>query len=283
MDNQPTVYDKVERKSHPAKLDSICYENFLYDIAPDFATFDDGTTKVSFIEDTILSKEIEPQFAKLLNEINDTLDTIAYNSTFPEPLRERLAYNIIIQYLRMPQIKQATQQLNDDILPKMVRLFQQGLAKELGDEQIAKLQLNSKYDVSRTFYEQTFGSEELVNTFSKAILDNRWIFLYSPDGGFYSSDNPCVVIQSTNSRPFCLGLAQFGSEIIYPILPELAVIIYDRNYYSDLEVSDNSVNYAQFEHIAHINLNIYEQAKRFVFSKKCDFKLVEQYTYNGET
>ena len=97
MDNQPTVYDKVERKSHPAKLDSICYENFLYDIAPDFATFDDGTTKVSFIEDTILSKEIEPQFAKLLNEINDTLDTIAYNSTFPEPLRERLAYNIIIQ------------------------------------------------------------------------------------------------------------------------------------------------------------------------------------------
>ena len=49
MDNQPTVYDKVERKSHPAKLDSICYENFLYDIAPDFATFDDGTTKVVVI------------------------------------------------------------------------------------------------------------------------------------------------------------------------------------------------------------------------------------------
>lgn len=270
------AYDKVQNKAHPITLNSFCYVDFLYDIDSQFATLDDGTINSKYIEKSFFY-DIETEYSKFLEELNNSLSNISEAGVFPENMRQKLAYFIVIQFLRMPKIKEDTEHFNDAFMPEMLRIFKEGLAKELGDNNLENLNINAKYDASRMHFKQNFGNDAIVGEFVNAILKNRWIFVYSPEGDFYTSDDPCVVIQSTNSRPLCMGLDQFGSEIIFPINPKLAVIIYDRKYYTDLEVPDNSVNTASYEHIAHINLNIYENADRFVISKKSDFEIINQY------
>ncbi|MCR5573732.1 MAG: DUF4238 domain-containing protein [Bacteroidaceae bacterium] len=275
--NEPCAFDKVEMGSHPTTLDSICIEKFMYDIAPEFSCLEDGSSKQTILEDDFFDHIIERGYSKLLGEINDSLLSIVNAGFFPDVLREKLAFYLVVQFLRMPTVKKETQQFCDDVLPKLSEIFKEGLAIESGNQDFVKLSVIPKYDASRMHFKYNYGNEEILSLFTHAILINRWIFLYSPDGDFYTSDNPCVVIQHTNFRPFCMGLAQYGSEIIFPISPYLSVIIYDRKYYKELDVPDNSVNIANFEHIAHVNLNIYVHAKRFVLSKKCDFNIIEQY------
>jgi len=270
------AYDKVQNKAHPITLNSFCYENFLYDIDSQFATLDDGTNNSKYIEKNFFY-DIETEYSKFLEEINNSLSDIYKNGVFPEKMRQKLAYFIVIQFLRMPKVKEETKRFNDAFMPEMLSIFKEGLAKESGDDNLEKLNINAKFDASRMHFKQNFGNDEIVGEFVNAILNNRWIFVFSSEGDFYTSDTPCVVHQSINSRPLCMGLAQYGSEIIFPIIPKLAVIIYDRNFYTDLEVPDNSVNAASYEHIAHINLNIYENAYRFVISKKSDFDIINQY------
>ena len=139
-----------------------------------------------------------------------------------------LAEQIVIQFLRHPKMRKYDLALFDEVCPKMIRLFQQGLATELNDPNIAELNIGIKKDDVVLHATQSYLNDEIVSRFAKDLSHNLWTFVYSSEKRFMTSDNPIVCIQQLpDERPFDLGLNQKGAIKDFALSPDLLLIVMD--------------------------------------------------------
>lgn len=93
---------------------------------------------------------------------------------------------------------------------------------------------------------------------------------------FYTSDFPIVVnAYVPHVKSICMGLAQYGGELLVPLSPNLSISIYDRDYFKDKEKFDSCFIVADNEEVLRRNWRIYLYAKRHVFSFNNDFRMIE--------
>lgn len=266
------VFNKNKSKSYSNAVDNICLIDNFYKISNEYLK-NCSVSKLSelSIEVDYFAKHVESNLGKILTELEERKKDCVKNKlqSFPMPLNDKflLAQQIVIQFLRHPKMRLWDNDFNDEIIPKMIRLMQQGLAIERNNPDIAKLNIKCTYDEVVSHATHLFMNEELIDKFATDIAANLWTFLHSPQNDFCTSDNPVVCIQHyPNERPFNCGLNQKGVKIFFALSPSLLLLIMDKNESSGVDcrfglVNDFGLNlfnnslYSQSEYIFNYNNN----------------------------
>jgi len=284
------TYDKNLSKKYCADISSVCEINDFYKISNDYIEENPEYEGAELmIECDYFAQNIEPKYSELLNRLisckNECLIDKCKNIGFSYKDKRIIAAHIVIQYLRLPHIRTETIQLFDDIMPKMIELTK-ALASEGNDNDFNDLKIVAHCEPAILHASNTFMNDEFVNKFSEALANNYWSFLVSEKGNFYTSDFPIVVEPHVpNVRPMYLGLAQYGSELTFPISKDIVITMWDREYFADKRTEDCKFYLIDEKEERRQNLLRYFNARRHVFSFYDDFQPIElctKYLNNGK-
>lgn len=286
------AYDKIASSQRVPSIDSVCQEVNLYAISEQFRKENkekmNYDLNVNFLEKEIFAHDIESSYNKALGVLDsmkdDFLAGIAFERLSYEEKRD-LAGFIIIQYLRMPHIRDYV--VDDRIRMEHANLdmIQHIMAETTGDENFRNIKIDVEVDKAVLHAQTTYLNPEFLFPLMDIMANNFWIFKVSKNNDFYTSDFPVVVEPHVKeAKPIYLGLAQYGGEITFPITPGLAVSIYDKEYFPDKKDLDSSFLEVDDKEIRRLNLMRYFYAKRYVFSLKNDFELVKSFlSFNDNT
>lgn len=227
------VYNRQVPKPFPKNVDEVCQIPYFYKITDEYLSENpQENLNALSLEVEYFAHYIEPNWGAILNEISRRKEDCVQrkSSLFPMVGNDKylLAEQIVIQFLRHPKMRKYDLALFDEVCPKMIRLFQQGLATELNDPNIAELNIGIKKDDVVLHATQSYLNDEIVSRFAKDLSHNLWTFVYSSEKRFMTSDNPIVCIQQLpDERPFDLGLNQKGAIKYFALSPDLLLIMMD--------------------------------------------------------
>lgn len=236
VDNPTYFLNACNRKAakpYTVNVEDICQIPHFYRISEEYITENpqDNLNPLS-LEVEHFAENVETNFTSILEEILRRKERCVQLGTDTFPMLENdkylLAEQIIIQFLRHPKVRKSDLDLFDDFYPKMLRLFQEGLAIELNNPGIAELQIGIKKDDAVLHAKHTYLNDEILTSFTNDLSKNLWTFVYSPENLFMTSDNPVVCVQQfQNERPLNLGLNQKGAIKFFAIFPDLLLIMMD--------------------------------------------------------
>lgn len=274
-------FDKISGKEYPSNVDEICGEDYFYKLSNEFILANpEYDNKELLIELEYFRDNVEPAYLDLLKCLDDRCTYCAENKHNSFLLEDddklEIAKHIIIQFLRLPYVRNSANKMTEDVLPKMIRLFKYGLAKEKKCPELSELSIGYRFDPVANHAQITFMNGELVDFFARSLCEGYWTFLYSPEEKFMTCDCPILIKQhSPESRLMCMGLTQYGSELYFVFSPKLAVQIYERSYFNLENQKDGVFGEVTQEGIDRINMLNYCHAKRRIISKKGDFSFVK--------
>ena len=231
------------------------------------------------IETDHFAHTIEPLYAQFLKQIDEIKgEWVTGNDHYRLNYLEKreFALHIVTQYFRMPQIGDVM--VNDYIRMEkagmdMVKEF---MAVQTGNEEYRTLKIDLTCEKPVLHANLSYLDHDNLMLFANAIANNIFVFWVSKGNYFYTSDFPIVVSPYVkNVRPLFMGLAQYGGEVTFPLSPDLALSIYDREFFKDMERLDGSFIEASDKEIRRHNFLRYMYATQHVFSYKNDFSLIE--------
>lgn len=302
-DNPKSVYtyDKISSKAYRASLMSVCCEDNIYSLSDSFVEDSNnqngGHLNTLSIEKEHFANFVEPEFIKLLKELDVIkdewmTDKERYRLTFLE--KREIALHLVTQFFRLPIIKESV--VNDYVrMDKAnIDILKHLLAMQHNDKSFEDLKIDIECEEPALHADLTYLNTDMLMEFADVIASNIWIFQVSRNADFYTSDFPIVVIPHVGkARPIYMGLAQYGGELTYPLLPNLLLTIFDRNYFSSLGDKDTVFVEATDKEVHRQNMLRYFYAKRHVFSLHNDYRLINMiyakeghhifYNYNLKT
>lgn len=183
---------------------------------------------------------VETNLADILRKINQRKDMCLKECAkiFPMGPKDKfiLAKQIIIQFLRHPRMKVFSNSLFDATYPPVLKVFQQLIAREKDNRELADLEIDIKKDETVLHAQSTYLNDKIVESFATDLSKNIWSFIYSPTMKFMTSDNPVVLVQRClNERPLNLGLNQKGAIKFYAISPDLLLLMMEKTTPSDVD------------------------------------------------
>ena len=238
-EKNPTYYiygcNRKAHKPFTMNVENICQIPYFYKISDEYLSQnpENGLNPLS-LELDYFANYVETNLTQILEEINSRKEDCVQRRANSFPMLDNdkylLAEQVVIQFLRHPNMREYDVSFVDELYPKMIRLFQQGLARELNMPDIAKLKIGYKKDDVVLHAKHSYLNDNIVSSFAKHLSNNLWSFVYSPDKRFMTSDNPVVCIQQFhNERPFDLGLNQKGAIKFFALSPDLLLIMMDEN------------------------------------------------------
>lgn len=275
------TYDKIRSTSYRASISDVCTINDFYTISNSYVSEENLPSEL-IIEKDFFADTYEPTYANWLNKIDKACSEAVSSPSKKIDLNNsdklEFAYLISIQWFRLPLIREQGERTFNELMPKVLRLFSQGLAKETNNPEMANLNVTAEISDKAAYHaKSTFMNEELVNAYAKALSENIWTFRYCADGQFYTSDFPINVKPHVkNVCPFCEGLAQYGAELTFPVSKNCMIIIWDKSYFSHMKQDDCTVEYASIKDIGHFNIQRYAFTKRHLFSCNGNFGFIDQ-------
>lgn len=277
------TYDKIHSKRYNASLMSVCCEDDLYTISDNYVKNNNEEGKCMInglsIETDHFAHTIEPLYAQFLKQIDEIKgEWVTGNDHYRLNYLEKreFALHIVTQYFRMPQIGDVM--VNDYIRMEkagmdMVKEF---MAVQTGNEEYRTLKIDLTCEKPVLHANLSYLDHDNLMMFANAIAKNIFVFWISKGNDFYTSDFPIVVSPYVkNVRPLFMGLAQYGGEVTFPLSPDLALSIYDREFFKDMERLDGSFIEASDKEIRRHNYLRYMYATQHVFSYKNDYSLIE--------
>ncbi len=274
------TFDKNENKSYNASISDVCTKNNFYTISEKYVESNEGISPLS-LEKNFFADWYEPKFSEYLQTINrlavETINSLHSIISLTNEQKYSFAILLAIQWFRLPLIRYNNESTFDEFMPKVVRLFKEGLSREKNNPDIAKLDIDiSIIDKAVYHAKDTFLNEELIDIYAAKLSNNIWTFSYSIDGDFYTSDFPITVnAHKNNVRPICQGLAQYGGELTFPISKNLVLTIWDKEYFKDKVEDDCSIIIANDKEIRAFNAIRYMYTQRQLFCSKGDFSYAE--------
>lgn len=278
------TYDKKLSKKYDAPMMSVCFERDLYTISDEFVARNNaeaGTSSINrlTIEKDFFSKDVEPNLDLMLRQIDEIRqDWLTGKEQYYLNPQEKLsvALHLVSLFFRHPLLINSA--VNDYMRMERAGLdmFKEMMAVQTGDDGYRKLQVGLECEKPVLGANLTYMSSELMMQFAEAIAKNIFVFWMSPDNVFYTSDFPIVVYAHVKGvRPLFMGLAQYGSEVMFALSPKLALSIFDRECFKSEENLDGCFILAQDKEIRHHNITQYVYAQRHVFSGGDDFSLID--------
>lgn len=270
-------YDKKASKVHTIPIAKICGEEDLYSIGKDFVS--EELDKLS-IEKDYFSKNIEPEYSRIIKEIVSCQQRAEIIS---KELKIEFAKFIVIQFLRLPTIKEMDTDISNELLPDMIQLFKESLVLEKKDSDIKNLDVGYLFDNSLNHFSSSYGNGETVQYFAKQLALNYWNLCTAKNGTFFTSDFPIVVNPHVKDvRPLCLGLTQYGAELSFPVTKNIMLIIWDKKYFYAKKETDCKYFELEDKKVVALNKLRYLYAKRYLLSNSNDFSIIESVVkYNG--
>ena len=249
------AYDKISKKSYGVLISDVCTANNFYTISDSFIKENNKLNPFT-IEENFFAEEYEPKFAEKLFHLQQLANDAYKNNELRIRLSRKEKYEfallLVIQWFRLPALRIENEEVFEDMMPKMVRLFQEGLALELNNPDIAKLRIQSK------------------------IKDKACISCWKVNGDFYTSDFPITVNPHVNNvKPICQGLAQYGAELTFPISKNLLLTIWDKDYFSDKESDECKMEVVHGRDLREANHIRTMYAQRQLFSNKNNFEFID--------
>lgn len=282
-DNDKSVfsYDKIKLKTYRASLMSVCCEDDLYTLSQSYVKEcvenHNNINKLS-IEHDYFSKNIEPMFAQCLKQLDEIQKgwingNDKYKLQFIE--KKELALHIITLYFRLPDVI-------DSLIDNYLRFDKAGidmikhiLAVQTRDEAFEDLKIGVSCERAALHANLSYLNCNLIMNIANIIANNIFVFWMS-DNLFYTSDFPIVLnpyIQNVKSS--CMGLSQYGGELMMTLSPSLAISIFDRAFFIEKEGLDSNFIKADDKEIFRRNWMNYLYAKRHVFCLKNDFRMID--------
>jgi len=239
------------------------------------------------IETDHFAHTIEPLYAQFLKQIDEIKgEWVTVNDHYRLNYLEKreFALHIVTQYFRMPQIGEVM--VNDYIRMEKagIDMVKEFMAVQTGNEEYRTLKIDLTCEKPVLHANLSYLDHDNLMMFANAIASNIFVFWVSKGNDFYTSDFPIVVSPHVkNVRPLFMGLAQYGGEVTFPLSPDLALSIYDREFFKDKERLDGSFIEASDKEIRKHNYLRYMYATQHVFSYKNDFSLIEfEYKLEGK-
>lgn len=229
------VFSKKLKKTFDKNVTDICQKKDLYRISDEFIEKNsDEEINGQSLEVGYFAEGVEPNLKIVLDEISKRKRICLKRNLEVFPMytgdKEIIAKQIVIQYLRHPKVKQDDIEFTDEVMPKMIRLFKEGLSMEYNDSSFKDLDVGYSFDSALLHAKMSYQDDELTEKAAKEMAQRRWFFLYSKENNICTSDNPIVVVQRLeNKRPSCMGLNQSGAFTFYALSPDLLLVITDQN------------------------------------------------------
>ncbi len=220
------TYDKKLSKAYGAPMMSVCFENNLYTISDEFVARNNaeaGTSEINrlTIERDFFSKGVEPSLDLMLRQIDEIRkDWQAGREQYHLNPQEKLsvALHLVSLFFRHPLLLNSA--VDDYMRMERVGLdmIKEMLAVQTGEDGYRNLQVELECEKPVLGANLTLMSNELLMQFAETISKNIFVFWMSPEPVFYTSDFPIVVYaHEKDVRPMYVGLAQYGSEVLFAL------------------------------------------------------------------
>lgn len=270
------AFDKNLGKVYPKGVEDVCGEDFFYKL--DLSSTQEAGVNEMYLELDYFAKHIETELSRILSFMNRHLLS-AVNDNYqglviPEMARLLVGKHLAIQFLRHPNIREYDSMLiadtNDLITGFITRnnLQDNKEAKKLvSDDSLSK-------DKAMTHAMLSFMNEDLIFSIASAISQNIWVYYYSRNSDFFTSDNPINITQHYKgiAQNTLMGLNRYGAEISYTLNPNFILSIFDREYFQDKIMGDDLIVTCSEQELQHYNILQYRSAKQYVFSKSKNFE-----------
>lgn len=271
------AFDKQTGKIYPKSVDDVCGKDFFYKLS--FNTSQHANVDELYLETYYFAKRIETELSRLLVFMEKHLTaTIADNCNglcLPKIGKQYLAKQLVIQFLRHPNIREYDFKLIDDI-DSQVRGFitRNNLQDTPGSKELLNGSDKFYEDATFTHAMLSFMNEDLISLMMNALADNIWIYHYSPNGDFFASDNPVHVTPHYKGevRHTLMGLNQYGAEVSWTLNPYFTLSIYDKEYFANMAKYNDAIIPCTEDELRHYNIIRYGCAKKYVFSKSQNFE-----------
>lgn len=273
------TYSKNINKAIPMNIDNVCGEDFFYSLPDEYIAQQTPEELNSLsIELDYFAANIESEYSSMLTQICNSIklqsdQDIAIIDISDED-KFTLAKQIVVQYLRLPEVRTLDTDLSNSLDNQMISLFQEGLAKELNKPEIAKLKIMPKRNeiVNHAFL--SFMNEDLISSFANDLIKNIWTFYYSEEGKFYTCDSPVFAYGYVkNVRQENMGLTRYGVDTSIALNPHLTLSIKDYRYFNKIE--NNIISRVTDNQLKHYNKIRFSHAKNYIFSYDNDFELIK--------
>lgn len=235
---QVYVYDKGQKKHFTSNIKHVAAEGKYFH----FDKFGEDNPIASFMNEKqviekFFSKEIEGKFKNLLNQIK-TRAKMTYEPSFKLAItkdeKADLSFFLAIQMLRTKDVRQTISDASDKLLNAM---YDKG--------EVLTNKMTSFLDEIRNTDEKTVQAgmlfdSELTESISTTISKHIWVFyINTTKDKFITSDNP-IVRNGNVADPYIsnTGLSSKGVEIAFPISSDLLLVMYEREYHSELDPCD---------------------------------------------
>lgn len=246
-------YSKTRQEENFCTADAICQQTYFYLITQK------SWWKTLEIEKGFFDKNVESPLGPMITKIEESItDLLAENGSMEkiildEETRRSIASMIFIQFYRTPRFKNYYEG------KKLIRQGISSITHELTKEEIS--------DPVLVHALSTYLNPKMLNKVVSYLISGQWIFRYSEEPVFLTSDNPVVWIplRGPKQERFTIGnIDDSKCFLYYPITPNIVLEIYDRDTKNLPPDFDNLVIRADAERIAGINLNTIINAEDIV-------------------
>ncbi|MBQ8154561.1 MAG: DUF4238 domain-containing protein [Prevotella sp.] len=246
-------YCKTRQEENFCTVDAICQQTYFYLISQKswWKTFE--------IEKGFFDKNVEtplgPMITQLENQIKGIMADKCSMAKFnlSEEDRRSLASMIFIQFYRTPRFKKYYTG------KKLIRQGISSITHEFTKEEIT--------DPVLVHALSTYLNPHKLNKVVSYLVGGQWVFRYSEEPVFLTSDNPVVWIplKGPKQEQFTIGnIDDSKCFLYYPITPNIVLEIYDKDTKNLPSDFDNLVIRADAERIAGTNLNTIINAEDIV-------------------
>ncbi len=246
-------YSKTRQEENFCTADAICQQTYFYLISQK------SWWKTLEIEKGFFDKNVESPLGPMITKIEESItDLLAENGSMEkiilnEETRRSIASMIFIQFYRTPRFKNYYEG------KKLIRQGISSITHEFTKEEIS--------DPVLVHALSTYLNPKMLNKVVSYLISGQWIFRYSEEPVFLTSDNPVVWIPMRGPKQERFTIGNIGDSkcfLYYPITPNIVLEIYDRDTKNLPPDFDNLVIRADAERIAGINLNTIINAEDIV-------------------
>ncbi len=246
-------YSKTRLEENFCTVDAICQQTYFYLISQKswWKTFE--------IEKGFFDKNVETPLGPMITQIENQIKGIMADKcsmakfNLSEEDRRSLASMIFIQFYRTPRFKKYYTG------KKLIRQGISSITHEFTKEEIT--------DPVLVHALSTYLNPHKLNKVVSYLVGGQWVFRYSEEPVFLTSDNPVVWIplKGPKQEQFTIGnIDDSKCFLYYPITPNIVLEIYDKDTKNLPSDFDNLVIRADAERIAGTNLNTIINAEDIV-------------------
>jgi len=261
------VYDKFNQKAFTNNKRNLAEENAFYNIPAELITADFAKSGIypQIIED--LLADIEGRYQKALQNVLDTPE----QDSIEDEVKGQMCYFLTLQILRTRDMRNLAKEMQTKFLQSLVDDM-----TKLNFPEHAHLspRVEMKHDV--VAHLKLMFDPRIVAPICEMLGNKIWLIGLNKTGTpLYTSDTPIVKCNHVKLK-YAAGWGGPGVEIIFPMTPNHALILLDRQMFADnLPHNGRWVALTQADVLRFNELQVIS-SHRQVFSSTSDFALVEK-------